>query len=111
MRILVRALLPLGEGTILDPFMGSGSTIAAAEAVDYDSIGLELDAEYFNLAEKTIPRLAALYPYFSGQEIDIELNGIVETAELENQTVFVLAEKPPKQDAARQTKKTLAKSC
>ena len=25
MRIIVRALLPLGEGTILDPFMGSGS--------------------------------------------------------------------------------------
>ncbi len=28
MRIIVRALLPLGEGTVLDPFMGSASTIA-----------------------------------------------------------------------------------
>jgi len=32
MRILVRALLPLGEGVLLDTFMGSGSTIAAADA-------------------------------------------------------------------------------
>ena len=32
MRIVVRALLPLGEGAVLDPFMGSGSTIAAALA-------------------------------------------------------------------------------
>ena len=37
MRVLVRALLPLGEGLLLDPFMGSGSTIAAAQAVGYDS--------------------------------------------------------------------------
>jgi len=42
----------LGEGTILDPFMGSGSTIAAAEAVGYAATGLELDTEHFRLAEK-----------------------------------------------------------
>src|SRR5213078_2817844 len=50
MRIIVRALLPLSEGTILDPLMGSGSTIAAAEAVGHTATGLELDAEYFRLA-------------------------------------------------------------
>src|SRR2546423_9448365 len=64
MRLIVRALLPLGEGTILDPFMGSGSTIAAAKAIGYSSTGLELDAEYFHLAEKAIPRFAALDPRF-----------------------------------------------
>ena len=40
--------------------MGSGSTIAAAEAIGYDATGLELDAQYFRLAEKSIPRLTAL---------------------------------------------------
>jgi DNA modification methylase len=59
MRIIVRALLPLGEGTVLDPFMGSGATVAAAEAVGYNSIGVEADSEYFHLAEKAIPLLAA----------------------------------------------------
>ena len=32
MRIIVRTLLPLGEGTVLDPFMGSGSTIEIGRA-------------------------------------------------------------------------------
>ena len=72
MRILVRALLPMGEGVLLDPFMGSGSTLAAAEAVGYHSIGVELDADYFRLAQKSIPRLAALYPDFTGSELQME---------------------------------------
>ena len=60
LRQIVRASLPLGEGTILDPFMGSGSTIAAAEACELRSIGLEMRNEYFTMAESAIPRLAAL---------------------------------------------------
>ena len=108
MRIIVRALLPLGEGTILDPFMGSGSTIAAAEAVGYSATGLELDTEYFRLAEKAIPRLAALYPEFKGQAIDVELNGHVDRDEREHQLAFILAESPPPYRAGRtQTKTTM----
>jgi site-specific DNA-methyltransferase (adenine-specific) len=60
MRQLTRAALPLGEGTILDPFMGSGSTVAAATACGLKSIGLEINAEYFELAARAIPLLAAL---------------------------------------------------
>jgi DNA modification methylase len=94
MRIIVRALLPLGHGTLLDPFMGSGSTIAAAKAVGYRSIGLEVDLEYFHLAQKAIPRLAALYPQFKGQEMEVELNGHVEPETPEEQLGLVLAEAP-----------------
>jgi DNA modification methylase len=60
LRQLVRAALPFGEGTILDPFMGSGSTIAAAAACGLRSIGLEINRKYFELAESAIPELAAL---------------------------------------------------
>lgn len=61
LRTLVRAVLPFGEGTILDPFAGSGSTLAAAEAVGYSSTGLERDPQYFTLARTAIPRLAGLH--------------------------------------------------
>jgi DNA modification methylase len=60
MRQLVRAALPLGKGVILDPFMGSGATIAAASAMGLDSIGLERTAEYYEMAMMAVPRLAEL---------------------------------------------------
>jgi DNA modification methylase len=62
MRQLVRAALPLGCGVILDPFMGSGSTIAAAQAIGYASIGIEKDSAYYSLAKKAIPALALFAP-------------------------------------------------
>jgi len=60
LRKLVRGVLPLGTGVILDPFAGSGSTLAAAEAVGYQSVGIEKDPQYFDVAHNAIPRLAAL---------------------------------------------------
>jgi len=70
LRILVRALLPLGGGLVLDPFMGSGSTIAAASCLGYDSIGIEIDSEFYSLAERAIPQLASLYPGMTGETIE-----------------------------------------
>lgn len=60
MRQLVWAALPLGEGIIADPFMGSGSTVAAAEAMGQRCIGVERYSDYFEMSEYAIPALAAL---------------------------------------------------
>ena len=60
MRRIVHAALPLGEGIVLDPFMGAGSTIAAGLAVGYDGIGIELDPAYFAMAKAAIPALTQL---------------------------------------------------
>jgi site-specific DNA-methyltransferase (adenine-specific) len=62
LRALVRGVLPLGQGIVLDPFAGSGSTLAAAEAVGYPSIGVEKDPRYFALARNAIPRLIRCMP-------------------------------------------------
>ncbi len=56
---LVRAILPLGKGVVLDPFAGTGTTLAAAEINGYSSIGIELNPEYYAIAQKAIPRLIA----------------------------------------------------
>jgi DNA modification methylase len=40
--------------------MGAGSTIAAAQAVGYQSIGIEIDQRYFRIAKQAIPKLMAL---------------------------------------------------
>jgi DNA modification methylase len=60
MRQIVRASLPLASGILLDPFMGGGSTIAAALSVGYESIGLENDSTFFKIAVAGIPELASL---------------------------------------------------
>ncbi|MEX2168962.1 MAG: DNA methyltransferase [Pirellulales bacterium] len=57
LRRIVHAALPLGEGLIADPFMGSGSTIAACEAIGVQGIGIERHREYYDLAQVAIPRL------------------------------------------------------
>lgn len=60
LRQVVRAALPLGRGVLLDPFMGSGSTIAAASAMGIRSIGLERDRSYFRSAVASVPKLRRL---------------------------------------------------
>lgn len=60
LRQVVRAALPLGVGTVLDPFMGSGSSVAAAEAQGISSIGVERFVDYFEMSQQAIPKLARL---------------------------------------------------
>lgn len=60
MRQLVRAVLPLGEGIILDPFAGAGSTVAAAMAVGYSCIGIESDRHYVEMARRAVGPLSRL---------------------------------------------------
>ena len=62
LRQLVRGVLPLGDGVVLDPFAGAGSTLAAAEAVGYESIGIEKDPHYFDIGVRAVPALCSFEP-------------------------------------------------
>jgi len=60
LRQLAWGALPLQRGIILDPFMGSGSTIAAATSLGYTSVGIEIDEHFYRMAERAVPKLAEL---------------------------------------------------
>jgi len=60
LRQLVRAALPRGVGIVYDPFAGSGSTLAAAQALGCHAIGTERDAAYYRMGCKAFAKLAAL---------------------------------------------------
>ena len=53
MKYLCRMVTPKG-GTVLDPFMGSGSTGCAAKDEGFEFIGIEKEKEYFDIAEARI---------------------------------------------------------
>lgn len=60
MQWLCRLVTPPG-GLVLDPFMGSGSTLIAADREGFNAIGMELDPEYAEIARR---RLYADCPLF-----------------------------------------------
>ena len=63
MKYLCRLVTPK-NGTVLDPFMGSGSTGMAAKDEGFDFIGIEKEKEYFKIAEKRIEAVSPLMEFF-----------------------------------------------
>jgi site-specific DNA-methyltransferase (adenine-specific) len=53
MRYLCRLVTP-PKGIVLDPFMGSGSTGKAAVLEGFSFVGMELDADYFKIAQARV---------------------------------------------------------
>ena len=72
LRQVVRAALPVGDGIVLDPFMGSGSTIAAAETQGLMSVGVERFVDYFNLGIQAIPELTKLSIKVDAQQLNLD---------------------------------------
>ena len=53
-------------GTVLDPFAGSGTTLAVAAELGRNGIGCELNPEYISLAERRIKDARASVAHFEG---------------------------------------------
>ncbi len=60
LRSLIRAALPMETGVVLDSFAGCATTLAAAEALDVDGLGIEIDPQFWQLACAAIPTLSRL---------------------------------------------------
>lgn len=67
---LIRMFSFVGD-TVLDPFMGTGTTTVAAAKWGRNSIGVEIDSHYFEMAEKRIRHATA--SLFSYAEIKTEV--------------------------------------
>ena len=57
-----------GDGPVIDPFCGSGSTLVAAARTQRDAIGLEISEQYTELARERL-RQGALFDQQSTQEV------------------------------------------
>ena len=59
MKYLCKLITPKG-GTVLDPFMGSGSTGMAAKDEGFDFIGIEKEEDYYNITLQRIRQQSPL---------------------------------------------------
>lgn len=57
MRYLITLITP-PNGMVLDPFLGSGSTLVAAKELGFSGRGIESDPEYIKIANKRIENVA-----------------------------------------------------
>lgn len=55
---LMEWTLGFTEGSIIDPFMGSGTTLVACQRIGRMGTGIELDPEYFDIACKRVEEAA-----------------------------------------------------
>lgn len=73
MRYLITLITP-PEGTVLDMFMGSGSTGVAAKALGFGFVGVELEIEYFEIAKARIDGTRVGEPLEFDKPVEINEN-------------------------------------
>lgn len=79
MRYLCRLTMTPTSGTVLDPFLGSGTTCKAAYLEGRDSIGIENDPGYFAIAEAKIASVRAQLRLPMSERMDETQDGDSET--------------------------------
>lgn len=86
MRYLITLITP-PEGIVLDMFMGSGSTGVAAKALGHSFVGIELDPEYFKIAQARITKTKVGEPLEYDPPVTVDENQLelFETGENHNE--------------------------
>ena len=71
--------LPDTSDTILDPFMGSGTTLVACEKMGRAGTGIELDPEYFDIACKRVDEATRQIDMFVESQAPIRQEAMFES--------------------------------
>jgi len=71
---LMEKLVRLTNGTVLDPFMGSGTTGVACANLGRSFIGIEIDEKYFDIACKRIEKAYAQPDFFVERPKSVQKN-------------------------------------
>jgi len=58
MKYLIKLITPK-EGTVFDPFAGSGTTLIAAKELGFNSVGVEYSDEYCNIIKSRIEAITS----------------------------------------------------
>jgi site-specific DNA-methyltransferase (adenine-specific) len=53
MKYIVRLVTPK-NGTVLDPFAGSGTTLVAAKSLGINYIGIEMEKKYYDICSQRL---------------------------------------------------------
>lgn len=67
--LIQRIISSTNAKTVLDPFMGSGTTAIATKSLDRDYIGIEISPEYCKMAEERIKKAKFQDELFSSQQV------------------------------------------
>lgn len=76
--VMERLLLdvPKDQGPIVDPFLGSGTTLIAATRTGHDAIGIEREEEYLTIAEGRIRYWNTANAGWNAAKIESDLNTV-----------------------------------
>lgn len=94
-RRIMEMFLTKDKTEVLDPFMGSGSSLVAAQQLGKHGIGFEISEEYVKIAEERINFQASFYDNKKIQQTIIADNAIKLTQYLQPESIDLCVTSPP----------------